>query len=127
MRRPLLLAVSVTLLLASTVPTGAEASVIVLSNELDKPVYCAVGPPDRKLQAYRIAAGDVLPVPVRGRVTVRFSTGRKVVDRSVMPADWLTVVVEPTPLPVTVLLTKSTSVEAVTTKPWLDDPVIRFS
>ncbi len=85
MRRLWLLATSVSLLLVWTVSTGAQAAVIVLANESDKPVYLAVGPRDQKLQAYRIAAGDVLPVAVRGQVTVRFNAGDEVVDRRIMP------------------------------------------
>ena len=48
------------------------------------------------------------------------------VDRIVIAADCATVVVEPTPLPVNVLLTRLVPLEFVALNPWLEEPVIRL-
>jgi len=85
MKRPLPLILSLVLLLALVICSDAEAAVIVFANQTGQPVTFAIVPSGEKIQAYRIAAGDVLPVPVRGRATVRFASGDNVVDRQAAP------------------------------------------
>jgi hypothetical protein len=77
------LSCALTLLWAAA--TNAHAAVIVLANETDQPVETAVVRPGNSLQAYRIAAHDVLPLPTRGSLVVRFATGSAVVDRTLSP------------------------------------------
>ncbi|NLE39391.1 MAG: matrixin family metalloprotease [Pirellulaceae bacterium] len=69
------------LLVASSVSTSIRAAVLVFSNQTEQSVYFAITTPGDSPQAYRVAAGDVLPVPVYGQVSVRFNAGRQVVDQ----------------------------------------------
>ncbi|MBN1588686.1 MAG: hypothetical protein JW888_04150 [Pirellulales bacterium] len=82
MKRPSCFVAGALLLLAWLLSSGTEAAVIVLANRTDKSVLFAVISSDNEPQGYQIAAGDVLPLPVRRQTTIRFNTDTKVVDRT---------------------------------------------
>jgi len=92
MNRLWLLTVSLVLVLACTVRAAAEAAVVVFANPTDEPVTFAIATPGRNLQAYRIAAGDVLPVPLQGRAALRYSAAGQLVDRPIVPSSICTFV-----------------------------------
>lgn len=73
------------LFIACAVSPVARASVVVLANQTDQSVTFAEVLPGEKARAYRIAPGDVLPLPARGPITVRFEAGGRVVDRRAVP------------------------------------------
>lgn len=63
----------------------AEAGVIVFANRTDDAVTFAIAANGEKVEAYRLAAGDVLPLEARGPAKVRFSTQGAIVDREIAP------------------------------------------
>lgn len=67
--------------------TGAavDAGVAVFSNPTDAPVTFAVVVPGEKIRAYRVAPGDVLPLTLHRRTTIRFDAGARIVDRQAWP------------------------------------------
>jgi hypothetical protein len=72
MYRPLLLAVVFLALPASLGSSFVRGAAIVFSNVTDKPVSFTVTAADGKQQTCRLAAGDVAPLPVLGKVGISF-------------------------------------------------------
>jgi hypothetical protein len=65
------------LLLAPLAISGTgdvRGAVIVFSNTTEEPISFTIATPDGKRQTCRIGAGDVAPLPVRGKVGISFET-----------------------------------------------------
>ena len=55
-------------------PLGA--AVVVVANRSKEEVHFTVQPPEGKPQEFKLAAGDLVPIPTAGRVEVRFAAGK---------------------------------------------------
>ncbi|MBN2216173.1 MAG: hypothetical protein JW719_02225, partial [Pirellulales bacterium] len=83
MKRPF--ALILTLIPTCLACLRAEAGVIVFANRTDDAVTFAIAANGEQVQAYRLAAGDVLPLVARGPAKVRFSTQGAITDREITP------------------------------------------